>query len=63
MTQNRTESLSLSLILVLFIALKLLGYIDWSWWWVLSPIWVPAFFIFGTIAVAFTVRFIIEMRK
>jgi len=24
---------------LLFIALKLLGYIDWSWWWVLSPIW------------------------
>lgn len=25
---------------ILFIALKLLGYIDWSWWWVLSPLWI-----------------------
>lgn len=25
---------------ILFIALKLTGYIDWSWWWVLAPIWV-----------------------
>jgi len=25
---------------ILFIALKLTGYIDWSWWWVLSPLWV-----------------------
>ena len=25
---------------LLFIALKLLGKIDWSWWWVLSPIWI-----------------------
>lgn len=25
---------------ILFIALKLIGYIDWSWWWVLSPIWI-----------------------
>lgn len=25
---------------ILFIGLKLTGYIDWSWWWVLSPIWI-----------------------
>ena len=25
---------------ILFIALKLLGKIDWSWWWVLSPLWI-----------------------
>lgn len=25
---------------ILFIALKLLGKITWSWWWVLSPIWI-----------------------
>ena len=25
---------------VLFIALKLIGLISWSWWWVLSPIWI-----------------------
>ena len=28
------------LLTVLFIGLKLTGYIDWSWWWVLSPIWI-----------------------
>ena len=26
-----------SLLLVAFIVLKLAGYIDWSWWWVVSP--------------------------
>ena len=25
---------------IAFIVLKLTGYIDWSWWWVLSPIWI-----------------------
>jgi energy-coupling factor transporter transmembrane protein EcfT len=30
-----------SLLTVLFIALKLLDKIDWSWWWVLSPTWIP----------------------
>ena len=24
---------------IVFIVLKLTGYIDWSWWIVLSPIW------------------------
>ena len=27
---------------ILFIALKLTGYIDWPWLWVLSPIWISA---------------------
>lgn len=26
---------------LLFIALKLMGYITWSWWWVLAPMWIP----------------------
>ncbi len=31
----------LGLLGVLFVALKLMGYIDWSWWWVLAPFWAP----------------------
>lgn len=27
---------------ILFVALKLTGYITWSWWWVLSPLWISA---------------------
>lgn len=25
---------------VLFVGLKLTGHIAWSWWWVLSPLWI-----------------------
>lgn len=28
------------LLTVLFVGLKLTGYITWSWIWVLSPIWI-----------------------
>ncbi|HHX67230.1 MAG TPA: hypothetical protein GX708_04125 [Gallicola sp.] len=28
------------LLTVLFIGLKLCKVIDWSWWWVLSPLWI-----------------------
>lgn len=27
---------------ILFIALKLIGIINWPWVWVLAPIWIPA---------------------
>jgi hypothetical protein len=25
-----------------FLTLKLTGNVDWSWWWVASPLWAPA---------------------
>jgi predicted tellurium resistance membrane protein TerC len=28
-------------LLLLFIGLKLGRVIDWSWWWVMSPAWIP----------------------
>jgi hypothetical protein len=31
---------------IVFITLKLIGKIDWSWSWVLSPTWISAIFIF-----------------
>lgn len=30
------------LLTIAFIVLKLTGVITWSWWWVLSPIWISA---------------------
>ena len=29
----------LGLLTIVFITLKLTGYINWSWWWVLAPLW------------------------
>ena len=34
------------LLTVLFIALKLIGFIGWSWLWVLAPIWIPLVLLF-----------------
>lgn len=31
----------LGMLAVLFIGLKLTNYIDWPWYWVLSPLWLP----------------------
>lgn len=29
------------LLAAIFITLKLVGVIHWSWWWVLAPLWGP----------------------
>ena len=31
----------LGLLGVAFVVLKLTDHIDWSWWWVLAPFWIP----------------------
>ena len=38
------------LLTLLFITLKLTNVIDWSWWWVLSPIWILTLLIVGIFA-------------
>ncbi|WP_045764638.1 hypothetical protein [Xanthomonas albilineans] len=45
MTNSNSSSSSggigfVGLLTIAFIVLKLTGYIAWSWWWVISPIWI-----------------------
>ena len=44
-----------SLLLLTFIILKLVGVIDWSWWWVLSPIWIPVVLLLAVSILLFVV--------
>jgi len=43
------------LLTVLFIGLKLTGYISWSWWWVLSPLWISALLAIAFLSIAFII--------
>lgn len=43
---------------LLFIGLKLAGYIDWNWWYVLIPTWIS---IAGMIFIAITFTFLRNM--
>ena len=27
---------------IVFLVLKLVGVIDWSWWWITAPLWISA---------------------
>ena len=55
MSSKNTTSASggisfLGMLTILFIGLKLTNYIDWSWWWVLAPLWLPFAIGFGAVA-------------
>lgn len=47
------------LLQVLFIGLKLGGVIHWSWWWVLSPLWISA----CLVAVLLALLFVLAVRE
>lgn len=42
---------------VLFVALKLTGFIDWSWWWVTAPFWGG----FALVLIVFAVWFVVAL--
>lgn len=45
-----------SLLTLMFIGLKLTDHIDWSWWWVLAPIWTKFAFLILVIVVVIIVK-------
>jgi len=41
----------LSGVCLIFIFLKLAGVINWSWWWILSPLWLPIAIFIGVVCI------------
>ena len=39
--QTSTGAGFCDILLIVFIVLKLCHVINWSWWWVLAPFWIP----------------------
>ena len=48
---------------ILFIGLKLTHVINWSWWWVLSPIWISALIVITFLIIFLLFAIIIEKTK
>ena len=55
MSDNKRYGLGICDVLgIVFVVLKLLGVIDWSWWLVLAPIWIPVVIVlvlYGVLAI------------
>jgi hypothetical protein len=45
-----------SLLFLLFLGLKLTNNIDWSWWWITSPLWGPIVIVIGVILLVLMVK-------
>lgn len=41
--KNNKSIHSTTLLCIAFIVLKLCKVINWSWWWIMSPIWITLF--------------------
>lgn len=44
MAEQKSTSSGIGLsgaVFIVFLVLKLTGTIDWSWWWVTCPLWIP----------------------
>lgn len=55
----------LGCLLLVFIVLKLCSVITWSWWWVLSPLWIPAgiaIFFFALAGILFGIGKLLEKK-
>ncbi len=51
------------LLTIAFIVLKLTGVIAWSWWWVLSPIWITAAITVGILLIMLITLIVVTVVK
>lgn len=47
---------------IVFLVLKLVHVIDWSWWWITAPLWIPVAIGLAIIIVA-SIAVILKARK
>ena len=66
MSDNNTTSGGIGFVgalTIAFIVLKLTDVITWSWWWVLSPIWISSGLVVIVLIIALSIAIITEVHK
>jgi predicted tellurium resistance membrane protein TerC len=64
MSESKTGGIGFfGLLTIVFITLKLTNYIDWSWWWVLSPLWIPLAIIFAILVIMLVMGARVRQRR
>lgn len=46
---------------ILFVVLKLINAITWSWWWIFSPLWIPLCIFIVLIGIIYQLYLIIKI--
>jgi Flp pilus assembly protein TadB len=62
-TVNNNSIGFFGLLTLIFITLKLTGYIDWSWWLVLMPLFVPVIIIFAILVIMLVMGARVRQRR
>ncbi len=52
-----------TVLFIVFLVLKLTGTINWGWWWVTSPLWIPLVILAVVLGIVGAVAVIIERFK
>jgi hypothetical protein len=66
MSETKTSNSGIGftgLLTIVFIALKLTKVINWSWWWVISPIWISLAILLIIIAIPLLIGFFVHMNR
>lgn len=48
-------------VFLIFLVLKLCHQIDWSWWWVTCPLWIPFALFIAIVLFVFVLKLISEL--
>lgn len=57
------DSKTLGLLFIAFVVLKLTGVINWSWWWVTSPMWIPAALFLSVLFIVGLIKLIFKKKN
>lgn len=49
------------MLFILFMILQLTETIDWSWWWITAPLWMPLGILLGVLTVGALIAIIITI--
>ena len=61
---NQTGNIGvLGLLGVVFVTLKLIGVISWSWWWVTAPFWGGFALVLAIVAIVYVLAFFIHLFR
>lgn len=58
MSDTKTTSGGIGLcgaLFILFLGLRLTDHIDWAWYWISAPLWIPMALVLAIVAVAYPV--------
>jgi len=63
MDQTKSGLNLTAVLFIVFLILKLTGEIDWSWWWVTSPLWIPVAAVIGLFLLGTVLLLIVKIYE